>query len=407
MTELISILLAFIIGALIVYITIPVIVKISNVKKLLDFPDRRKVNVIPTPNLGGVALFIGISIASFLSLCDLSFPELRYIMIGVIIMLFIGIKDDILVLSARKKFLAQLIAALLIIIPGDIRFTNLHGVFGVFEIDYVTSLFVSAVALVAIINAVNLIDGIDGLATSIGLLASLSFGLLFLSMNHLEYGIVCFAMIGSLVVFFAFNVFGKRNKIFMGDTGSLIIGLLVAVFVIRFNEFALNAGDLYYNFSPVLSLAIVSLPLFDMLRVFVVRIICRKSPFAPDRNHIHHKLLFIGKSHLQSTLILIIVNILLIGAAFIMRNLNVNLQLVLFTSLVALFSFLPNIFIITHKERKQLLRGENTTLIMDVLGGFIQRSDYFCDDISSIHLDKNDIKGNNMITGVLNEEVLN
>jgi UDP-GlcNAc:undecaprenyl-phosphate GlcNAc-1-phosphate transferase len=351
MTVIFSIIQAFVIGALLVYLTVPVIVKISKVKKLFDVPDSRKVNTTVVPNLGGVALFCGISIASFLSLWELSFPDLRYIMTGVTIMFFIGIKDDILNISARKKIIAQLIAALLIIIPGNIRFTNLHGVFGLYEINYIISIGISALAILAIINAVNLIDGIDGLASAFGILCSLFFGVLFFEMDKIQYAVVCFATAGSLIVFFVFNVFGKKNKIFMGDTGSLIIGIITSVLVIKINEFSLSAGALYSNLSPALSLAVISLPVYDMIRIILFRYFRKKSLFSPDKNHIHHKLLAIGYSHMKSTMVLIASNLLFIGAVFLMINLNVNYQLIFLTAIVTFFSFIPNAIIAIKTQK--------------------------------------------------------
>jgi UDP-GlcNAc:undecaprenyl-phosphate/decaprenyl-phosphate GlcNAc-1-phosphate transferase len=281
MNTVLAIIAAFIIGALLVFITIPIIVRISKAKKLFDYPDERKVNKSAVPNLGGVSIFIGISIATLLSLGNLFYPEFRSILSAMIILLFIGIKDDIMVISPRKKFLAQIICALILIIAGNIRFTNLHGILGINDIGYGFSFVFSLLSILAIINAANLIDGIDGLAASIGILISLIFGVLFFSMGNITYSILCFAVIGSLTSYFFYNVFGKENKIFMGDTGSLIIGLLVTVFVIKYNEFALTGNEQVRFCSPVLSMAIISIPFFDMIRVFCTRIIQKNRLFSP------------------------------------------------------------------------------------------------------------------------------
>jgi UDP-GlcNAc:undecaprenyl-phosphate/decaprenyl-phosphate GlcNAc-1-phosphate transferase len=343
MTSIIQVVFAFIIGAFWVYLTVPIIVRVSKAKKLFDVPDERKISKIVIPNLGGISLFIGISVATLLSLDKLYYPDFRYTLAGMIILLFIGIKDDIMVISARKKFIAQLICALILIIAGDIRLTNLHGVLGIHEINYVVSLGVSLLAIVAIINALNMIDGIDGLAAALGTLICLSFGILFLTEGQLAYGILCFAATGSLSVFYFYNVFGKLNKIFMGDTGSLIIGLLAAVFVIKFNEFSLSGNEQLYRFSPSLSMAIIAVPFFDLIRVSAIRISRKKSPVNPDMKHIHHRLLRLGFSHQKSTFILIASNLFLIGFTFLLRTLNINLQLFLLISISFLFSFIPDL----------------------------------------------------------------
>jgi UDP-N-acetylmuramyl pentapeptide phosphotransferase/UDP-N-acetylglucosamine-1-phosphate transferase len=355
MTPIIQVIFAFIIGAFLVYLTIPIVVRVSKAKKLFDIPDKRKVNKISIPNLGGISLFIGIAIATLLCLDNLVFHDFRYVLASMIILLFIGIKDDILIISVRKKLIAQLACAFILIVAGNIRLTNLHGVLGLNEINYAVSLGVSLLAIVAIINALNLIDGIDGLASALGVLISVTFGILFLSMGHLTYGILSFAVSGSLTIFYFFNVFGKINKIFMGDTGSLILGLLIAVFVIKYNEFTLSGNEQVLNFSPSFSMSIIAIPFFDMIRVFSTRIMRKKSPYEPDMKHIHHKLLRLGFSHHKSTFILVATNLFLIGFVFLLRNLNINIQLILLVSASMLLSFIPDfIFLLKFKKLHKL-----------------------------------------------------
>lgn len=344
MAPIIQIIASFLIGSVLVYISVPVIVRLSIAKKLVDIPNERKVNKTPIPNLGGIALFLGITIATLLSIYKSAFPDFRYVLTAMIILFFIGIKDDILIISPRKKFIAQLISAFIIIVLGGIRFTSLHGLFGFYEINYGLSFALTTLAIVAIINALNLIDGIDGLASAIGILASLLFGALFYFSEHINYAIVSFAITGSLVSFFFFNVFGRKNKIFMGDTGSLLLGLLLSVFAIKYNEFSLSMSNEANSFAPVLSLAILAIPIFDMIRLFAVRILQNKSPFAPDINHIHHKILKLGFNHLSSTIILTSANIILIATVFAFRSVNNNILLLILISVGTFFSFVPRFF---------------------------------------------------------------
>lgn len=371
MNIIISIIQAFIIGALLVYLIIPVVVNVSKVKKLFDIPDNRKVNKTLVPNLGGVAIFCGISVASFLSLYELSFVDLRYIMSGIIIMFFIGLKDDILVISPRNKFLAQTIAALLIIVPGDIRFTNLQGIFGLYEINYLSSMLITLLGIIAIVNSLNLIDGIDGLASSIGMLASILFGIMFYEMGHFQYAIVCAATAGSLLMFFYFNVFGKKNKIFMGDTGSLIIGIVLAVFAVKFNEFSFEKVTPFSHFAPTLSLAILSLPLFDMVRVFLFRVLRKKPPFLPDMTHIHHKLLIINSSHLICTLVLIVANLFFISVAILLREVNINLQILVLSATITLVSLVPNYIIYFKIKHFKITEEQTSSLAFKTLKEYV------------------------------------
>jgi len=336
---------AFLIGLVLVYVSIPVIVRISKEKHLYDEPNERRIHKIVIPNLGGVAIFIGISIATLLSLHQFEFIEFRYIQASLIILFFIGIKDDILIISARKKFIAQIICALILIIPGGIRFTNLHGILGLYEIDYILSVLITLLAIVAIINATNLVDGIDGLAASIGIFSSIIFGSKFLVTSNDDYAILCSAITGSLLAFLWFNVYGSTNKIFLGDTGSLILGLLIAVLVIQYNEFALTTTPQEISFSPVFSLAILATPLADMIRVFAIRIYKGKSPFAPDMNHIHHRLLKLGFSHFNSTLIIVFTNGFIITLAFAFRFLNKHALMALLIAVIFLLLQLPDLFL--------------------------------------------------------------
>jgi len=340
---------AFLIGIVLVYISIPVIVKISKEKHLYDEPNERRLHKVVIPNLGGVAIFIGISIATLLSLHHLEFIEFRYIQASMIILFFIGIKDDILIISARKKFIAQVLCALILIIPGGIRFTNLHGILGLNEINYSLSVSITLLAIVAIINATNLVDGIDGLAASIGIFSSIIFGIKFLITDNEVYTILCSAIIGSLLAFLWYNVYGRTNKIFLGDTGSLILGLLIAILVIQYNEFALTTTSQEISFSPVFSLAILATPLADMIRVFAIRIYNGKSPFAPDMGHIHHRLLKLGFSHFNSTLIIVLTNGFIITLAFAFRFLNKHALMAILIVVIFLLLQLPDLFL----KRKQ------------------------------------------------------
>jgi UDP-N-acetylmuramyl pentapeptide phosphotransferase/UDP-N-acetylglucosamine-1-phosphate transferase len=341
MMQTLQLISAFFLGLGLVYYSIPVIVKISHDKHLFDLPNARKVNKQVVPNLGGIALFIGITLTTLLSISNNPFPEFRFILSGMIILFFIGIKDDILIISAHKKFTAQILSAMILIILGDIRFTNLHGILGFHEIGYAFSVIFSLLAVVAIINAQNLIDGIDGLAASVGILAAFLFGSAFFLTDQTNYAILCAATTGSLISFFIYNVYGKKNKIFMGDTGSLILGLLLSVFVIQYNEFSISGSELVFNFSPVFSLAILAIPVFDMIRIFSFRIYRRKSPFSPDMNHIHHKYLRLGLSHRKINLILITANLFIIGIVFTFRTINNNLLLLLLITMVGLLMLFP------------------------------------------------------------------
>ncbi|MBB3187844.1 glycosyltransferase family 4 protein [Microbacter margulisiae] len=336
--------IAFLVSGYLVYISIPVIVHISKAKKLLDYPNYRKVNTEPIPNLGGIALFIGISVSSLISMYSLPLGDIRYMIVAMLIMFFIGIKDDILVLSHRRKFIIQIGSALILIVLGNIRITNLHGIMGIYGIDYISSVVLSLLAIVALVNAINLIDGIDGLAGGLSLLIALFFCFSFWSLGQYQYAILSFAIAGSLVTFLFFNVFGKTNKIFMGDTGSLVLGILFASLMIKYNELAV-ASDASVKYSSLaLSLAAFFVPLFDMTRVFCGRILKGKSPFLPDKSHIHHKFLDLGFSHLKSSLIITVINLLVVVLIYCLRDQDVNTLIAVLLVAGCLLPYFPLIY---------------------------------------------------------------
>lgn len=346
--ELILTIGAFIIAFILVMISIPPIIRVAHAKRLFDPFEERKIHTKIVPPMGGVAIFIGFTLSSIIATDGISFDALKYIIASVIIMFFIGLKDDLMNISARKKLMVQIFAAVILITLGNVRFTHLHGIFGTQEIGYITSLILSIFAMVVIINAFNLIDGIDGLASALAMLAATTFGIWFFVAGNIQFSILSFALVGSLAGFFIYNVFGHRNKLFMGDTGSLIIGLVISALVVNFNEFNIDTtGQFSVNAAPAVSFAIIIVPLVDTLRVMTIRILNKKSPFSADNNHIHHRLLELTPSHLKVTIIIASFNALVIAFALAINQLpiNVNLQFLMVFILGVVFSFLPSVIL--------------------------------------------------------------
>lgn len=339
--------LAFVLGLSLVSILIPSLIRVSKAKQLYDTPNERKVTKEIVPSVGGVAIFIAFLLGTIIAINDYSFRELKYLIAAVISLFFLGLKDDLVDLSAKKKLLVQVVVSTMLIIPGGIRFTDLHGIFGLYSIDYALSFVVTLLVMIFIINALNLIDGIDGLASSIGIMAAFVFGSWFLLAGHPEYGIMCFSLAGSLSGFFFFNVFGKKYKIFMGDSGSLVLGVVLVVVVIKFTENNIVNDALFHvNASPAVAMSILIVPVIDTLRVIFIRLYGKKSPFEADMSHIHHACLKLTNSHLHATLLIVLFNVLIIGMVLIMSKffeLNVLLVILLATGFV-IFS-LPDIIL--------------------------------------------------------------
>lgn len=346
-----NILLSVALAFLITFFAIPVIIQVAKDKKLFDEPDERKVHKAVIPTLGGLGIFAGFIIATLMGVPSGIGSELQYFAAAAIVIFFLGIKDDILILSASKKFIGQLIAAGIIIKFGGIQITNMHGFLGIHEIPHIASIVLSVFTIIVITNSFNLIDGVDGLAGSLGLLTTLVFGAYFFYAGQITYAIMAFALSGSIIGFLIYNF--SPAKIFMGDTGSLLIGLINSILVIKFINVAGNPGSIFpLEAAPAVGFSILIIPLFDTLRVFGLRILDRRSPFNPDRIHIHHFLLDLGLSHRTITFICVITNIGFIVVAFFLRN--VGTTIVVGILLLLAFIFIGIIYYSHYKNKAMI-----------------------------------------------------
>lgn len=350
--------LSFITAFLLTFFAIPSVINIAKVKHLCDDPDDRRSHTVSTPSLGGVAIFAGIIFSIILWTPFKHFGDLQYILCAFVIIFLIGLKDDILPMSPYKKLYGEIFATLILIYKCDIRLTSLYGIFGITDLPYFASILLSTFTILVIINAINLIDGINGLAGSIGLLITLFFGFWFYEVNSLGLSIVAFSLAGSLLAFLNYNF--TPAKIFMGDTGALLIGLVCAILSIKFIELHRVLPDQLGNFRfqavPSVAIAILIIPLFDTIRVFTKRLIKGKSPLYPDRTHIHHLLLDRGFSHLQATGILVVVNIIFILIAYYFQNIGSLLLLILIISIALIATYLLELSV--KRYQKGLLRKE-------------------------------------------------
>lgn len=320
---------SFILAFAISFTAIPTIVRVARLKNLCALPNKRTSHSDATPNLGGIALFTGFLISTIIVAGSYFSSEIFYVISCLVIMFFIGIKDDILVIDPKKKLAAQIGVAMIIAILADIKIESLFQIFNIGNIPYFGSVVLTVLLILVIINGFNLIDGIDGLASGIGILTSMVFGFLFWELQNTSYTIICFSLTGALSGFFLHNVFGKQNKIFLGDTGSLILGLLMSIMMVEFMQpDQVAASERFIHSTPALAIGILIVPVFDIIRIFTIRISQGKSPFIADKQHIHHLLLKLGFSHLHSTLILLGVNVFFIALCLSLQDLG-NLPIIL------------------------------------------------------------------------------
>lgn len=321
-----NVLLTGAVSFIISLLAIPAIMRVAEEKKLYDLPDARKVHTRAIASLGGVGIFIGFFLSAFLTISNKQNPEFQYFFASAFVIFFLGLKDDILILSAKKKFLGQLAAAAILIHLGNIRIESMHGFLGVGQLPEPVGIALSYITIIVVVNAYNLIDGVDGLAGSLGVLTTSVFGFYFFQAGMPLYSMLSFAMTGGLLAFLIFNF--QPAKIFMGDSGSLLLGLLNSILVIKFITVADSTSGSFPLISSVaIGFSILFIPLLDTLMVFSIRIAKGRSPFSPDRNHIHHLLLDRGLSHRSVALACAAMNGAFMALAYFGRSLGSTILL--------------------------------------------------------------------------------
>lgn len=311
------IVLPFFISLASVWIIHPHIVKVAKVKGIVDNPNARKLQKEPVPVMGGVAVFFGIfmsfSFANVLAECS----ELFVLMTSMLLMLYLGSIDDILDLRAISRLIVQVGAVLVLIyIGGDYEIDHMFGLWGIHALPQWVAVPLTVFVAVGIINATNLIDGVDGLSSGFGVMASVVFSVAFFYTGDYPMVILCAATVGSLSLFFLHNVFGKKSKMFIGDGGTLMLGIILAAYVVRLicSAQPLDAAALPNERASVIpfTLAVLSIPVFDTLRVMSTRILTGHSPFHPDKTHLHHMFIDLGFSHVITTVSILSLNTLVI-----------------------------------------------------------------------------------------------
>lgn len=332
-----DIVLAFITSFLVTFFAIPSIINIARKRHLVDEPGERRSHSVSTPSLGGIGIFVGTLFSILLWTPFKHFGDLQYILCAFIIVFLLGTQDDLDPVEPRKKFLIQILASGILIYFADIRITSFYGIMGIETLPYGLSVAFTIFIVLGIINAFNLIDGINGLSGSIGVLMAVTFGTWFFLVDRVELASVAFALVGSVIAFLYYNV--TPAKIFMGDTGSLFLGIVASILAIAFIEYHNEIPHSQYacDSAPAVAIGILILPIFDTLRLFVTRVLSGRSPFSADRNHIHHLLLDIGLSHMQATTALICINMMFIFLVYKLQSIGTGmLLLVLLAACVAM-----------------------------------------------------------------------
>lgn len=341
----INVSLVFVLCVFLAGIVIPQILLIAFRRKLFDVPDERKIHQGAVPRLGGIAfkpviffsvfLLLGIDMmvghTEVLSEIGKDAQPLFFGFCSIIVLYLVGIADDLIGVKYRAKFFVQVLCGVMLI-AGGVYLDDLNGILGIHELPTWIGYLLTVLATVFIINAINLIDGIDGLASGLCSIACLFYGVIFFLFEKYIYSMLAFATLGVLMPFFYYNVFGKvehHKKIFMGDTGSLTIGMMLCFLSIRLVQCGADEGGKILN-PMILAFSPLIIPCFDVVRVYLHRVRNGKNPFLPDKNHIHHKLIAIGMKQRTVMILIIAVSLLFtLGNILLSKYIGINLLLVI------------------------------------------------------------------------------
>lgn len=336
------------------------VLKIAVMKNIVDNPDARKIQKIPIPVLGGIAVFFGIIVSLTATGMFYETTSLFAIMGVMAIMLYVGTMDDILGLSPGMRLVIEILVVLLLVFCNDYSLNDFHGLWGIDRIPEWVAVPVTVFACVGIINAINLIDGVNGLSSGYCITACVIFAAVFIWADDKEAASLAVMSIGALIPFFCHNVFGKKSKMFIGDGGTLLMGTILSTFVIgALNMDSPLAEKVAPDFGMIpFTLSVLAIPIFDTLRVMSIRIIRKKSPFSPDKTHLHHLLLDLEFSHIGITLTEIASNLLVVAAWFISyragASVDMQLYVVIILGILVTFGFYKFVRIQIAKDSRTL-----------------------------------------------------
>ena len=340
---------ALITSFVITYKAIPSIILISRLKGLTDKPDgKRKLHKEIIPTLGGVALFGGLLVSYAIWVGKNPPHYLAALIASLVVLFFIGIKDDILVINNYTKLAGQFIAASIIVFMGGISIPGLDGLFGITSFPSFSGELFSVFAIIVIINAYNLIDGIDGLAGMVSIIGSTVFGIWFYAGGHYHEAILSFALVGALVGFTLHNY--EPAKIFMGDTGSQLIGFTMAITGFKLMQINGYTPGFSLNSPAIFVFSVMIIPIYDTMRIIIIRVFKGASPMTADANHIHHFLLRLGMRHSKIAIYLSFFNVLIILASLYINSWNVHIYFAAVLFMAA--SILPFLSSLTMLEKK-------------------------------------------------------
>lgn len=331
------------------------VLKVAKVKGLVDNPDARKLQKDPVPVLGGIAVFFGLlfGLMAFGSLCGVQ--GLIPVLVGASIMLYVGALDDIMGLTPLLRIVIEMMVLLGIIFGSGMCVDSLHGLWGIEQISWWVAVPLTLFAGIGIINAYNMVDGVNGLSSGLCMVMSFILGIMFFKRGDMSNAALSICFAGALVPFYVHNVFGKQSKMFIGDAGTMVMGLLVSWFVIR----VLSSENVIRNYLPdqgnrlclvAMMVAIASVPVFDTLRVMTGRILKGVSPFRADKTHLHHVFIATGVSHLVTSLTELLLNLLVVGIWYLCYRSGLCLECQFYATIIAAIVLVWGTYIFLHYQ---------------------------------------------------------
>lgn len=338
------ILLVFLLTFSLTFYIVPKVLWVSQEKNLMASINERSSHSTAVPTFGGVAFYISIVLVlTILQSLRLTYVG-NHLIAAMTILFMVGLKDDLVISTAKVKFIGQITAACFLVFSPELQLTNLHGFLGLHEIPAALGFTIKGFVVLALINAYNLIDGIDGLAAIVGIVISTVYALIFYLTGEPFFALVSISLAGVLTAFLRYNFSRGRKKIFMGDSGSLLVGLILAFLTLKhlaMEPYAPILAEGYHPGNRLLFLAcVLFIPAFDTLRVIIIRKMNGQSPFSPDRNHAHHVLLDLGLSHKKASFTLGLLNLVVIGIYLSLSNILTQAWLVFLVVLLYSSAFL-------------------------------------------------------------------
>lgn len=304
----------------IAFLFFPVQIKLMNKWQLFDLPTHHKIHARTTPSMGGVCILLGVVFTLLIALPLSQWAQLKFFFVALAIIFTTGLRDDILTLKPHQKLLGQFLPIIIAVVFGNITLSSFYELWSITFPNWIAWI-VTVFTVVILTNAYNLIDGIDGLAGTVSAIIFCALGIWFFKTGNYDLAVISFVFAGAVIAFLFYN--WQPSEIFMGDTGTLSIGFAISFLAIQFINLNFQLPDSSphrFHASIGTAVCLLIVPLFDTLRVIILRLRRLESPFKADRNHLHHQFLNLGFSHRQTTLVLGAINLGFVGLAIALRN---------------------------------------------------------------------------------------